>query len=105
MKITNQGNVTVTYVCGKMTMYNGSTQVGVWDVYFQKAFESGETYSMYVKFEEQTPDLYDISYEELGISYRITEMCFEDDYNTYEYNGETVVLKQAASTLPSDVSN
>lgn len=57
-------------------------------------YDAGETYTTTVEFSEyKNSALYDISFENLKITYRITSMKFNGEHNEREYDGETVVIK------------
>lgn len=97
--LKNNSNVEVTYICGEMKLYNGSTQVGSWNVYFNGEYQGGQSYTTTVKFDESNKsDLYNTSYTNLGVTYRITSMKFNGDYKEHEYNGQTMTLKAIGDT-------
>lgn len=101
--LKNNSDVEVTYICGEMKLYNGSTQVGSWNVYFEGEYQGGQSYTTTVKFDESNKsDLYNTSYTNLGVTYRITSMKFNGDYKEYEYNGQTMTLKAIGDTSGSE---
>ena len=101
--VKNNSNVKVTYICGEMKLYNGSTQVGSWDVYFNGVYNGGQSYTTTVEFDEtNSTSLYDTPYSNLGVTYRITSMKFNDNWKEYEFNGQTMTLKYGSSGGNSD---
>lgn len=96
--VKNNSDVKVTYICGEMKLYNGSTQVGSWNVYFEGEYNGGQSYTTTVEFDERnSTSLYDTPYSNLGVTYRITSMKFNDDWKEYEFNGQTMTVKQGSS--------
>ena len=101
--LKNNSDVEVTYICGEMKLYNGSTQVGSWNVYFNGEYQGGQSYTTTVEFDESgTASLYNTPYSNLGVTYRITSMKFNGDYKEYEYNGQTMTLKQGSSSYQNN---
>ena len=77
-----------------MVFYNGETEVASYNVYFNGEYEAGKEYKTTVEFSEyKNPALYDISFENLKVTYRVTSMKFNGEYKEREYDGETVVIK------------
>lgn len=90
----NNSDITVSYVYGDMTFYNCETVVSVWHVYFSGTLYSGSDNKFWVECKEyNTNDLYSIPYTTLGITYKITSMKFNNEFEEHEYNGKTNVLK------------
>lgn len=97
--LNNTSKVRVTYVCGEMRLYNGVSEVGAWNVYFEGDYCAGQSYNTSVKFEETNDSkLYKTAYENLGITYRITSMKFNGDYKEHTYNGKIITLKAGSTS-------
>ena len=93
-ELSNDSNTQVTYICGEMVFYNGENEVASYNVYFNGEYEAGKEYKTTVEFSEyKNPALYDISFKNLKITYRITSMKFNGEYKEREYDGDIVVIK------------
>ena len=93
--LQNTSNVKVTYINGEMVFYNGETKVAAYNVYFQGDYAPGESYQTNVEFSEwENSSLYDVSFENLKITYRVTSAQFNDETEAREYNGETITIKE-----------
>lgn len=91
--LTNNCSVTVSKVTGDMKLYNGSSKVGSWTVYFSGTWESGHSYRTTVNFETKDSSLYNTSFSNLRISYKITSMAFSGSYVEEDFEGELTWIK------------
>lgn len=92
--LQNTSNLQVKYIMGEMTFYNGENEVASYNTYFQGEYNAGKSYQTTIEFHDKNSALYDVSFSNLKITYRITAMKFNDDYEEREYNGETVIIKE-----------
>lgn len=93
-ELQNDSDVQVTYINGEMVFYNGETEVATYNVYFQGKYNSGESYKTTVEFSDENPALYDVSFENLKITYRITSMKFNGELEALEFDGKAIVIKE-----------
>lgn len=93
-ELQNDSNVQVTYINGEMVFYNGETEVATYNVYFNGEYDAGESYKTTVEFHDKNSALYDVSFENLKITYRITSMKFNGEYNEREYDGKAITIKE-----------
>lgn len=73
-----------------MKFYYLSSYIGSWNVTFNGDYASSSTKTAYVEFEEYSKEgnnLYSASFSSLHISFSITQMRFNDQYQVYQFNG------------------
>ena len=93
--LKNTSDHKVTYINGEMVFYNGDTKIATYNVYFQGDYEAGESYKTTIEFSEyNNASLYDVSFENLKITYRVTSMKFNDDIEEREYKGRPITIKE-----------
>ncbi len=90
----NKSDIKVNSIEGEAIFYNRNTEVNTWNVSFKGPFKAGNSYNLDVNFNEYSPSLYNVSYANLGMSFRVTSMTFNDNNRAYSINGKTVTLKQ-----------
>lgn len=93
--LKNNGSVQVSYIEGEMRFFDKDTEIDIYTVRFDGTYNSGESYRTTVEFSNYDNGfLYETAFSDLKITYRITKMEFNDDYESYEYNGKAVTIKQ-----------
>lgn len=88
----------VTYIEGEMCFYDGNTKIASWNVYFDDTLEEGELTNVTVEFDESYPaPLYNVPFENLRITYKITKMQFYNFSGVFEFDGKLMTIKEPSN--------
>lgn len=91
--VTNECSATVTSVVGDMKLYDGGNFISSWTVTFSGEYVSGNTYNTSVEFKSKNSTLYNATFSNIRITYRITSMQFKNDWQSYDFDGATMTVK------------
>ena len=94
-KLKNNSDILVNRIEGQMIFYNGNNEISYWTVSFTGNYEPGCTYNTTVQFNESSPVIYDIPFNNLGITYKITNMQVRNNFDDHKVNDDPLILKTA----------
>ena len=93
--VYNDGEYGVTSFKGKMSFYKKDSYLTYYTVTFNGTLYGHDNFTTYVEFGSNYDSLYNTSWSDLKIEYRITYMTFLNTYQSIEVNGETVIVQKA----------
>ena len=98
--LSNTSNIEVSSIKGDMILYNGTTSIGTYDASFNGGCPAGSSRNVGFDITEYSGDLslYNTSFSNLGVSFKVTSMTFNGNYKEYNFDGKTVTLKEASSS-------